>query len=113
MALLAMLFARIFRQNESHLLSGPFRLGRWGWILNLTGATFLLFAAITFNFPGFAPVTAQNMNYTSAAIGVIGLISLVTWIIDGRKNFTGPRVGSGEVSVREAVEGSMHKEMVG
>lgn len=36
------------------------------------------------------PVNKENMNYTSAAIGVIGLISLVTWITTGRKHFTGP-----------------------
>ena len=54
---------------------------------------FLIFAVITFNFPAFAPVDAQNMNYCSAAIGVIGLVSLVTWVVDGRKNFTGPDTG--------------------
>lgn len=30
------------------------------------------------------------MNYTSAALGVIGVISLITWITTGRKKFTGP-----------------------
>lgn len=32
------------------------------------------------------------MNYTSAAVGVIGLISLVTWVVGGKRSFTGPRV---------------------
>ncbi len=31
------------------------------------------------------------MNYTSAAIGVIGAVSVVTWITTGRRNFTGPK----------------------
>lgn len=30
------------------------------------------------------------MNYTSAAIGVIGLLSLVTWFTTGHKHFHGP-----------------------
>lgn len=30
------------------------------------------------------------MNYTSAAIGVVALISLVTWFTTGQKHFTGP-----------------------
>lgn len=30
------------------------------------------------------------MNYTSAAIGVIGLLSLVTWFTTGYKHFHGP-----------------------
>ena len=38
------------------------------------------------------PVNKENMNYTSAAIGVIGLVSLVTWITTGRHKFTGPKV---------------------
>ena len=106
--MLAVLLARLSNRGKTQqLLCGPYQLGRWGWVLNLISAIFLLFASITFNFPGIAPVTAQNMNYTSAAIGIIGLISLVTWIFDGRKNFTGPRIGSEEVGVREAVDGSM------
>ena len=34
------------------------------------------------------------MNYTSAALGVIGAISLLTWITTGRKKFTGPVLGN-------------------
>ena len=30
------------------------------------------------------------MNYTSAALGVIAVISLLTWITTGRRNFTPP-----------------------
>ena len=36
------------------------------------------------------PVTKDNMNYTSAALGVIGVVSLLTWITTGKKRFTGP-----------------------
>ena len=57
---------------------------------NTIGLLFLLFAAITFNFPSEYPVTHESMNYTSAAIGVIALISIVTWITTGRKHFSGP-----------------------
>lgn len=39
------------------------------------------------------------MNYTSAAIGVIGLISVVTWLTTGRKNFTGPQIGVENINV--------------
>lgn len=30
------------------------------------------------------------MNYTSAAIGVIGVMAAVTWLTTGRKRFAGP-----------------------
>ena len=40
------------------------------------------------------PVTDDSMNYTSAAIGVIALIALGTWVSTGRKHFTGPAGGA-------------------
>jgi len=61
--------------------------------LNAIGLVFLVFAIITFNFPSVYPVNSQNMNYTSAAIGLTMLLALVTWLWTGRKNFTGPNMG--------------------
>lgn len=73
------LFARVIARFSGHakVLPGPYKLGRYGLVVNLIGLTFLIFTSITFNFPTLAPVDKENMNYTSAAIGVIGLISLV------------------------------------
>ena len=97
------LLARILAwfTGDAKILPGPYRLGRWGIWMNIAGLVFLVFTSITFNFPTLNPVTPQDMNYTSAAIGVIALISLVTWFTTGRKNFTGPQIG-GEVAVLEA-----------
>ena len=58
-------------------LPGPYTLGKYGIVVNIIGLAFLVFTSITFNFPTLAPVDQENMNYTSAAIGVIGLISLI------------------------------------
>lgn len=73
------LIARVIARFSGHakVLPGPYTLGRYGLIINLVGLTFLIFTSITFNFPTLSPVDKENMNYTSAAIGVIGLISLV------------------------------------
>jgi choline transport protein len=89
------LFARLLSRFTGHakVLPGSYSLGKFGIWINLVGFLFLAFATITFNFPSVAPVTKDNMNYTSAAVGVIGLVSLLTWILDGRKNFTGPETG--------------------
>ncbi|KAG0153922.1 hypothetical protein PDIDSM_1301 [Penicillium digitatum] len=54
------------------------------------GLLFLLFASVTFNFPSDAPVTSESMNYTSAAIGLLTLLSLVTWFTTATKRFVGP-----------------------
>jgi len=58
--------------------------------LNFTGLLYLLFACITFNFPSVYPVTRENMNYTSAAVGVIMFIAAVTWFTAARKIHSEP-----------------------
>ncbi|KAJ3467546.1 hypothetical protein MRS44_005110 [Fusarium solani] len=42
--------------------------------------------------PPELPVTPTNMNYCIAAFGIILLIAVVTWIVDGRKNYKGPLI---------------------
>jgi choline transport protein len=75
-------------------LEGPYSLGRWGIVLNMIGFVYLAFVAVVANFPSVTPVDSENMNYTSAATGVIMLVSLVFWVITGRKKFTGPDDGA-------------------
>ncbi|KAI4196160.1 MAG: hypothetical protein LQ350_006744 [Teloschistes chrysophthalmus] len=91
--------------NYAKEIPGPYTLGRWSVWVNAIGLLFLVFTSITFNFPTLNPVDEENMNYTSAAIGIIGLISIVTWLTTGRKSFTGPQIG--KVDVVEGVAGSM------
>ncbi|KAA8647774.1 hypothetical protein EYZ11_000187 [Aspergillus tanneri] len=84
-------------------MKGPFALPQSiSLTLNVLGLLFLLFAAITFNFPTTYPVSHDSMNYTSAAIGVVALIALVTWVTTGRRRFTGPAA----MSVLHGQEGS-------
>ena len=90
MPLLARMLARF--SGHAKVLEGPYSLGKYGIVLNIVGFTFLLFASITFNFPTINPVDQSNMNYTSAAIGVIGLVSFITWVSTGKNHFTGPHV---------------------
>lgn len=87
------LFSRLAGYYTGHVtkLDGPYSFSVPVSIaLNIIGLLFLLFAAITFNFPSENPVTHQSMNYTSAAIGAVALISGITWITTGRKQFSGP-----------------------
>ncbi|KAH8672080.1 amino acid/polyamine transporter I [Tricladium varicosporioides] len=86
-------------------LTGPWALKPMVSVaVNGIGLTYLLFATITFNFPSVSPVTPDNMNYTSAAIGVIMLIAAITWFTTARKHFSGPEV---EI-VQEIVAGHPH-----
>ncbi|CAI7600804.1 unnamed protein product [Penicillium crustosum] len=89
LVLLARLLGYFFRHQCSfdgpHSLPLPLSLG-----FSSIGLLFLLFASITFNFPSDAPVTSGSMNYTSAAIGLVILLSLVTWFTTATNRFVGP-----------------------
>jgi hypothetical protein len=80
--------------GKKHHLEGPYSLGKYSLALNVIGFLYLTFFSITFNFPTISPVDSENMNYTSAAVGVVMVISLITWITTGRKRFTGPEAGN-------------------
>lgn len=55
-------------------------------------------------FPPELPVTAANMNYCVVAFGIVFVISIVQWIVDGRKNYVGPHIDA-EVLEKGIVEG--------
>lgn len=80
--------------NGTHRqLSGPWAMKPvLSAITNGVGLAYLLFACITFNFPSVSPVTSDNMNYTSAAIGAIMFLALVTWFATARTRFSGPEI---------------------
>ncbi|KAF2030915.1 GABA permease [Setomelanomma holmii] len=74
-------------------LEGPYSLGRWGIVLNIIGFLYLAFICVIANLPSAKPVDSNNMNYTSAATGLVMLVSFVFWMTTGRKKFTGPDDG--------------------
>jgi amino acid transporter len=92
MPMLARILAYV--TGKKHHLEGPYSLGKYSLALNVIGFLYLTFFSITFNFPTISPVDSENMNYTSAAVGVVMVISLITWITTGRKRFTGPEAGN-------------------
>lgn len=47
---------------------------------------------VLFVFPPEIPTTPSNMNYCVVAFGVMLLIAGGTWILDGRKHYTGPHL---------------------
>lgn len=51
-------------------------------------------------------------DYCVAVFGVILIVSLFQWIIDGRKNFTGPRMDVDVISGQVAMGGEATEEVV-
>ncbi|RQM06246.1 hypothetical protein DH86_00001046, partial [Scytalidium sp. 3C] len=71
----------------------PFILPNWlGWTCNLIGIAYTIITTVLFMFPPELPVTGSNMNYCIAAFGIVLVVSVVQWYVDGRKNYSGPRL---------------------
>lgn len=70
-----------------------FILPTWfAWIANIISLVYILVTTVLFFFPPDLPVNANNMNYCIVAFGIWMLICTVWWFVDGRKNYTGPKV---------------------
>ncbi|KAJ5248811.1 hypothetical protein N7468_000262 [Penicillium chermesinum] len=66
-----------------------------GWICDIISLSYIALTTVLFVFPPSSTVTGSSMNYCIAAFAVIIIISVFQWIVDGRKNFTGPRIDLG------------------
>ncbi|KAJ6150912.1 hypothetical protein N7470_007506 [Penicillium chermesinum] len=64
-------------------------------ILMQISLSYIALTTVLFVFPPSSTVTGSSMNYCIAAFAVIIIISVFQWIVDGRKNFTGPRIDLG------------------
>lgn len=100
-----------FLQGRNALPDRKWKLPRWfGWTADCISLAYISLTTVLFLFPPVLPVTGSNMSkfhveaqnnlamltsksdYCIVAFAIIILISVFQWIVDGRKNFTGPRV---------------------
>ncbi|PHH59786.1 hypothetical protein CDD81_2590 [Ophiocordyceps australis] len=73
--------------------SRAFRLSETvGWMVNAVGILWTVLTTVLFVFPPNLPTTASNMNYCIVAFGVMLCIACLTWLVDGRKHYQGPRM---------------------
>jgi len=63
-----------------------------GWAANILGLIYVIITTVLFVFPPELPVTGNNMNYCIVAFAILLIISTIQWFVDGRKNFTGPKI---------------------
>ena len=101
-------------QLRKKLPERAFALPEWlGWTANTLGLAYTIITTVLFVFPPALPVTGTTMNYCIVAFGIILVISGTQWIVDGRKNFEGPRVTIGEVERRRSlgVEKGVEKDV--
>lgn len=69
-----------------------FSLGKFGFIINCATIVWIAPAIILFCMPTAIPVSPKSMNYASAVFAGFALVSVVWYMIRGRKNFSGPPV---------------------
>ncbi|SPO07768.1 probable choline permease [Cephalotrichum gorgonifer] len=80
-------------QSRRALPERVFELPNWlGWTVNSIGLGYTCLTTVLFLFPPALPVTGTSMNYCVVAFAVVILISGIQWVVDGRKNYEGPRV---------------------
>jgi choline transport protein len=80
-------------QLRRKLPERAFSLPPWlGWAANVIGVVYTIITTVLFLFPPALPVDGTSMNYCIVAFSIIVTISLIQWIVDGRKNFHGPRI---------------------
>ena len=63
----------------------------------------MIITTVLFLFPPDLPVTGSNMNYCVVVFFIILMVSVFQWFIDGKKNFTGPRIDIGALQNGEVV----------
>lgn len=63
------------------VLSRPIAAGACAWIVTIT---------VVFCLPTSNPVTSQTLNYTVVAVGIIGIGSILSWVLWAHRWFTGP-----------------------
>jgi amino acid transporter len=69
-----------------------FSLGKFGLFINIATIIWICLAIILFCMPTAIPVTPTSMNYASVVFMAFAMISLIWYIIRGRKTFKGPPV---------------------
>lgn len=113
-------------QGRRALPDRDWKLPSWlGWTCDLIALSYIAITTVLFVFPPERHVTGSNMSkcgllqlwvhtnlvtdYCIVAFAIILAISIFQWIVDGRKNYVGPRI---DIAVADAVVGSKEEEEV-
>ncbi|KAJ4263450.1 hypothetical protein NW762_006269 [Fusarium torreyae] len=76
--------------EEHQTADTPFKLGRWGYVINYIASIFVVTTSIFFCFPTTIPVTGNTMNYVCVVIGILVVLIALYWAFYGNR-FKGPK----------------------
>ncbi|ORY26032.1 amino acid/polyamine transporter I [Naematelia encephala] len=77
--------------------NAPWSLGRLSLPFNIVSVLSVFVGVIAFCFPSYVIFDATTMNYCIVMVAGFMAISLAYYVIHGRKVFTGPKIGGGQV----------------
>jgi choline transport protein len=86
----AVLYRRI--RHPELLPSCRWSLGKWGVPINIGGFLYSTHAFFWCFWPESTPVVAETFNWAVVMFGAVAVMSLVDYIIRGRKQYKGPVV---------------------
>lgn len=85
------------RTGKKTVPFGPFRLGRWGLLINIMSMAYTLILISFMVLPPYQPVTADNMNYAAPVFSALLVSCLIMWVTHGKRIYRGP--------VKEVIDG--------
>ena len=80
----------IKKVQGQHIPYGPWKLGRFGLLINIFAIAYGVFIVIFLPFPPAIPVTPTTMNYSSPVLGLVICFALGYWFVKGRRQYAGP-----------------------
>ncbi|KAK8147795.1 hypothetical protein G3M48_000968 [Beauveria asiatica] len=87
-------------QGRKTLPDRDWKLPMWlGWTCDIIALSYIAITTVLFVFPPQRHVTGSNMNYCIVAFAIILAISIFQWIVDGRRNYAGPRIDAAVTDV--------------
>lgn len=73
--------------GRDKLMPGPFTLGRYGYFANVVSLIYCSITTVFFFFPGGPKPAPADMNWAIAVFGVMLVIAVGFWFIQGRKSY--------------------------
>ncbi|KAK3369828.1 amino acid/polyamine transporter I [Podospora didyma] len=88
---LPILIGLIYHQ-AFNTMKGPFNLRGFSRPIAAAACGWIAFITIAFCLPVANPVTSETINYAVVAVGIIGIGTILAWVLWAHKWFTGPAV---------------------
>jgi len=84
------IFWTIHKLRGKPIIYGPFRMGKWGIIVNIYAIIWGVYTCVFLPFPSELPVDAKSLNWSGPIFGFVMLLALADWFLSGRKRFVAP-----------------------